>query len=457
MTHYHCFRALAPLALLVLGFAWASPASADGRTETVEFAIGDDKMVMELPAWSSLPRQQGGDDQLQAWWTGTVGKSEVLVELRTFSRKEYDLQDPEGVASFTVWTEQQGQGAGDRRFSFDERTLVKGTYGALPYGVVCTGTLPSKADPRGELILLGGVMDKVAYALTYTCTPALAEADRGRVLEALRTGVQADCKKIDPKWSKEEIAAALTVLEPDAKRRKKWKRVVRTEHYIIFTNSGAGKLFAKKMESFYDTIQKVFPFEEVPGRRLMPVYLYKLPKGYYEFCARVPKWTRGQAEATMGHAWLDYYATSYASPNDPVHIHEAAHQVFANRLYLTGGGSWFQEGVAEYLATKPGHRKAYAKSAARRGRYSPFDVFIRTEDLIAGGQQSAHEAYLQAASIIEFVRDGKFHPKKFQDFIRRMGMVMPNNEEAIEQVLQDVYGVDVAGFEEAWLAYWKKR
>ncbi|HVS17036.1 MAG TPA: hypothetical protein VMT18_00445, partial [Planctomycetota bacterium] len=84
---------------------------------------------------------------------------------------------------------------------------------------------------------------------------------------------------------------------------------LRTDHFIVLTNSSGGKLFAKKMEECYATIQETFPFPEVEGRRLMPVFLFKTPQHYYEYYSKRANTTLEQAARSKGHAWLDYYAT----------------------------------------------------------------------------------------------------------------------------------------------------
>ena len=44
------------------------------------------------------------------------------------------------------------------------------------------------------------------------------------------------------------------------------------------------------------------------------------------------------------------------------------HQVFGNRLRLDGGGSWFQEGVAEYICTRESERTD-AANLVKKGRH----------------------------------------------------------------------------------------
>src|SRR6185503_19614264 len=77
---------------------------------------------------------------------------------------------------------------------------------------------------------------------------------------------------------------------------KKFDKPARTEHYIILTCSSGGKLFGQKMEECYTAIQKMYPFPEVPGRKLMPVFLFRTPDEYYEFFSKVHKITIDDAK-----------------------------------------------------------------------------------------------------------------------------------------------------------------
>ena len=68
------------------------------------------------------------------------------------------------------------------------------------------------------------------------------------------------------------------------------------------TNASAGNLFARKMEEYYERIRKVFPFREVKGRRLMPVFLFKRQDQYHRYCRDVGEMSLNEAKATKGHA-----------------------------------------------------------------------------------------------------------------------------------------------------------
>ena len=216
------------------------------------------------------------------------------------------------------------------------------------------------------------------------------------------------------------------------------------------------------MEENYDEIAKAFPFEEVEGMRLMPVFLFLTRDQYNEFYAKIADTSIAAAQRTGGHAWRDYYATWYEAPGDPVHIHECTHQIFKNRLRINGGGSWFQEGVAEYIETSENDRNEVASQVAK-GRHTPLRDFVQLRSLLHSskddirGGSAAGNHYKQAALLIEFLRESKFGKKKFQEFLHRIGKLERNDLAAIERGLLEVYGVDIDGLQEEFVAYWKKR
>ena len=194
----------------------------------------------------------------------------------------------------------------------------------------------------------------------------------------------------------------------------------------------------------------------------MPVFLFKTSDEYFEFYSKIAGITIEDAKRSKGHSWRDYYATWYDAPGDPVHIHEATHQIFSNRLGLGGGGSWFQEGVAEYMSTKPGDRSA-AAGQVKRGKHVPLAQFITIPSLLmsadkdAPGGDKGQENYEEAAVLIEFLRESKWAKERFPAFLTRIGHIARDDPAEIESAIQDVYGVDLAGLEQRWTEYCKKR
>jgi hypothetical protein len=262
-------------------------------------------------------------------------------------------------------------------------------------------------------------------------------------------------------WTDEEVEQRWREFAPDDAI-DKLDGAIRTDHYVIIGNSSGSKAFARKMEECYETIQEIFPFPEVEGRKLMPVFLFRTPEQYYAYYSKRASIPLEKARRSKGHAWLDYYATWYEAPNDPVHIHEATHQIFANRLYLSGGGSWLQEGVAEYVETRPNERGGAAR-LVKKGRHTPLREFVAIPSLLMSasedvkGGNEAGDHYKQAALLIEFLRESRFAKARFEQFLHAAGSVPRNDVEAIEEVTRRVYAVDLDGLDAEWQAWAKKR
>ncbi|MDH3591437.1 MAG: hypothetical protein OER88_06140 [Planctomycetota bacterium] len=387
-------------------------------------------------------------EQVKGAWTGTIGASDVHVELRVFSGERFRFFQPGAVTRMLAANRAEREGG----FRFATRELVDGPFGAEPFASVCSGPIEG-----GSVLTFGGLLDgKSSYSIVIEARPALSDADRKVAIAMVKNGIEVVCNPVDPRWTEKEAQARWNAAVRDEATRKGLRKVRRTKHYIIFTNSSGGALFAKKMEQYYKTIQKTFPFAERKARRLMPVFLLRTREEYVKFTVHNARMNMAQAAATKGHAFLDYYATYYESPNDPVHIHEATHQIFKNRLHLDGGGSWFQEGVAEYMSTRRSARKAWARRAARDDKHVGFRDFVTIRTLIANPYTDGKSAYLQAASLIDFLRDGKWQRDKFPAFLEEIGTLRRADADAIEAKLKAIYGTELQGLEEAWQKHWKR-
>jgi len=277
----------------------------------------------------------------------------------------------------------------------------------------------------------------------------------------LKSGVVYKGTARNAKWTDDEARERWNRDAPEATH-KKLEKPLRTEHYLILTNSSSGKKFAEAMEKCYAAVQKMYPFEDVAGQRLLPVFLFRTPDEYYDYYAKIASISVEAARRTKGHAWHDYYATWFEALNDPVHVHEGTHQIFSNRMHLGGGGSWFQEGVAEYMSTTPNDRNPSA-SLVKKGKHVPLAEFVKMKSLIystdekAAKGDSAEENYHQAALLIEFLRESKWGKAHFQDFVHTIGRIRSNDSAAIDRGLQSVYGCDLKGLEGQWIEYCKKR
>lgn len=248
--------------------------------------------------------------------------------------------------------------------------------------------------------------------------------------------------------------------------RTKFKDPIRTAHYVVLTNSSCGKSFGEKMEQNYRRIRDLFPFNEIPGARPLPILLFRTGEEFRSFLVDSMGYSPKAAKCVKGVARGELYATWYESPVDPVHLHEATHQLIETRLGLHGGGSWFHEGLAEYAATSRNDRNAVANRIAA-GNAPSWMELIESRDLGADDTHergafgsratTARERYLHAALLIEFLKESEFAKAKFVRFLRAVGSCPRNDLAAIDAALLDVYGEGVTALDERFVKWCRRR
>ncbi|MBI5364567.1 MAG: hypothetical protein HZA53_15425 [Planctomycetes bacterium] len=403
------------------------------------------------------PREK--NEQIRVGWRGMLGKSRLSILLYALPVAKFSFAEPEDVNDLIL----RNQLERDPSFAFEHTDLVSGAFGYAALGAIGWGALHSKdgAKVESSYFVLGGLLEKDGYSLEVVATPPIDAAGERAVLDFLHTGVVYAGKQLDPKWTDDEHRERWLRDVPEDLQ-KKLEKPVRTEHYIFLSNTASAKDMAKSMEANYAVIQKTYPFEERPSRRLMPVFLFRTAAEYHSFYAKVLQSTVETAARSKGVAYQDFYATYFEAKGDPVHIHEGTHQVFRNRLRLGGGGSWFQEGVAEYICTRATER-VEATNAVKKERHTKLAEFIAVKSLLRDAKtdkksgDTAMSQYLQAALLIEFVHESKWSKDKFQDWVHAIGLCPDNNVVAIERATQATLGVDLAELEKRWVEYCKKR
>ncbi|HPF13443.1 MAG: hypothetical protein H6830_06670 [Planctomycetes bacterium] len=403
--------------------------------------------------------------QIQGMWSGRIGETKFTLSLSFLEKDLFGFEEPNDVlriAEYNLPTPTSGDPEHPGQAQFSKTEYREGPYGYVP--VAWLGLFATKAETRevNHQLFLCGLTERVGYSLEVRTDPALVEADRAAVLDWLWGAIRYDGPTRDPNWTDEEAEARWKRDAPEKVQEKGLFLVYRTKYYIILTNIGKSttKDFGKKLDANYEAIREVFPFEDMPAQRLLPVFYFVDSDQYHDWCERV---FQDRRETSAGVAFGDVYATYHQSTLAPVHIHEATHQIFQNRLHLSGGGSWFQEGVAEYMAATPGDLSS-VKNLVKRDAYKHFDKFFVLDSLLddadterVTGGSDAGESYAQAAALIEFARHSKFGAAKFQEFVHTMGAVPRGDLPAIDAALQKVYQVDIAGFEAEFRKYWLAR
>jgi hypothetical protein len=453
-----------PSALFLLALAvplCAGPTQAEDSTQPLVLeSVG---LRIQPPPLTELVLKPHASDEMLAWWQGKLGDHTVDAKLIFIPREQHSFSEPEDLLNLIAEYVSKIPG-----YRFQEIDFEEGEFGYAPYAAL--GTAPTTIGTRetARNLVLGGVLAKGGYYIWVSISPPPIGNDTAaeELRQWLLDGVRYEGEKRDQKWNEEEVEFRWKQFAPeglDSKKELKKLKLLRTKHYIIMTNSGGGKSFGKEMEKCYKAIKKVYPFQEVEGRRLMPVFLFQEKGEYNEFFSKKAGISIAEAAKSKGHASGDYYATYYDAPQDPVHIHEATHQIFSARLGLTGAGSWFQEGVAEYMSENSNLLENYGGYRARKGTFTPLEEFFQIESLLysAGedttGAGGAGSNYTMAATIILFLRESKFGKKKFQEFLHEVGVQPRNNVEYIGRAVQKVYGVSIPELQEEYAKFWKKK
>ncbi|MCP5021787.1 MAG: hypothetical protein GY930_08410 [bacterium] len=442
----------------------ATPAVANTDSETTVRYEGQ-HLEIDLGALQELKTLQDESmGQVQSRWSGKIGETELLVKMIFLPAKKFRFAEPRDVLEIMEFNLAPPPGSKnmDAKQTFLETEVFEGPFGYVPVGWMGIHGIQKGTRITQHELHFCGLTQGIGYSIEVQTSKALNPTDRPAILKWLTSCVKYDGPTRDANWTDEEVNKRWERDAPEKVKEKSKLFVWRTKYYLIMTNVGKGttKKFGAKLDENYDIIRSVYPFEDVPAQRLLPIFYFLTPDQYHNWC----QITIGRPmSSSAGVAFGDVYSTYHQSSGAPVHIHEATHQIFKNRLFLDGGGSWFQEGVAEYMSEKPGDLNSI-KSLVKKDRHKPFKKFFSVSSLLGDadtnnvkGGSDAGNSYTQAAAIIEFARHSDFGSEKFLEFVHVIGSVPRNDMAAINKALLKVYDVDVEGFEEEFKKYWLKR
>lgn len=421
----------------------AAPCTADDAP----LEVGKSRLYIRAPQPLTLDSSSTEDCRLT--YSGSIDGSSVGMTVWAYSKKRFPYTSPENLA-LNVEASERTNGAGPK-FAFGVSQAIGGPYGEGGYGMLCTADMPDSTSKTGELFVLCGLLDQHGYYVRVSMSPALPAASRAAFLDALRAGVRAECPGQDVKWSDAEAQNRWASAVRDPQVRRQMKPPTRTAHYIVLTNTGAGARFGTLMEKHFDAVQKVFPDDVGVKLRLLPVLVFAKPDEYYAYYVAATGRTLDVAKKTVGVALLDSYATYEAMRDGPQHIRGATGQYLRNYLRLEGGGWWFRQAIEHYMYAKPSELRGATVDSVRAHSYMPFGKLIPYE---GHGDREDTAPIQQAASVIAFLREGKLKPEKFMEFVRRVSALGKGDTVTFEPVVQEVYGLDLAGLETAWAAYW---
>lgn len=448
-----------PLLLLLAVATGPEPQRFEVLHTTIDLAAPGSALTNVVPSG----RRPAG--QVYEFWRAELDAVKLEIVLRVMPRSEYeDLDAPSDIVEVTEWNRANDDRAAKKAaiFSFDEHRAVPGAFGWISYGWLGVKTLHLDTKPIGTFLDFAVLTRDHGWELEIDAEPALDAAQLERLVETLRLAITYDGPKMEPNWTDEEVEERWRADAPKKVQEDQDLFVVRTEHYLIMTvlKKGTAGEFGKKMDENYERIRSIFPFDDVPGQRLLPIYYFQSDDEYFDFLVGKIGWSREQAERSGGVASGDWYATYHQAINAPVHIHEATHQIFDNRLMLGGGGSWYQEGVAEYMSSNENDLNEL-KRLAKDDEHTPFQKFFVVPSLLmsnegerVSGESNAGLAYAQAAAIIEYVRHSKETRARFLPWIHAVGRTARGDLPSLERATVQTLGFDLAELESRWKAYY---
>lgn len=444
----------------------SSPAVAEVDDET-RIAVPEFELELDF---SGLKELRGGlkrSGQARGQWTAEYDGISATIALTGLTVKDgFDFEGPAEVADIVGNHRGNAQRAKGGSYAFQISKPLEGKFGFVPYGWLAAHDTNIGTKIDGYEILIGGVTKAGAYVLEINLKTRFSDKDWAAFEKWVTKAIVYTGDVLVPEWSEEDAEARWDGSMPESVEGNRNNHVLRTDYYIIFTNVGKStvRAFGKKVDENYEKVKSVFPFEDIPGQKLLPIFYFVQKPEYIDWCVKNISWTKEQAQRSGGVASGDAYSTYHQSANAPVHIHEQTHQIFRNRLHLSGGGSWFQEGVAEYMGSQQSELNE-VKQFAKKGTTQPLAELMTVPSLLqsaAGAKRKtggsvAGGAYTQSASVIEFVKHSKFGRDKFLDWVDAMGSVGRGDLPAIKRGITQVYGVTLEEFEAAYLDYWKGR
>lgn len=451
------------VASLLLAFSLACPQEAPAGTPipaldlTVDFSLFEDL------------KGEAKDHEFQlGWWTGTLDGAELTISLRAYNRKKFKrLRGPGDVEKAYTFNRTNRERENGAVFEFEVSRGLPGAFGELSYGWFSVNERYEGTKLDGHEVVVAGLVPSHGYYFEFTSKKPLTEDTIERIASWASESIRYAGETLDPNWSEGDAEARWERDAPPDVLKAGKRQILRSKYYIIFTDLGpsTARSFIKKADANYEHVRSVFPFEDVEGQRLLPIFYFNGKEAYYDWWVHTLKGKRESAERSAGVASGDVYSTYHQSVNAPVHIHEQTHQIFRNRLRLAGGGSWFQEGVAEYMSVGPGELGEIKRLSQKDDALTPFTEFMVVPSLLMSskkgsrldGGSNSGLAYTYAASVIEFAKHSKFGRDKFLEWVHGIGKVGRGDLPAIEGVTSRVYGVSLTDFETEFRSYWGKR
>ncbi|GEM_PF-6483395 len=324
-----------------------------------------------------------------------------------------------------------------------------GPYGGAPIAGFASGMTRDLKTSRvtGRLFVLSGLLPRQGYLVEAFCPPRGGDRLAERVEDFFRRSIRYRGPLRDPLWTEAEALERWRRSVPSSFPPRP-RHLLRSRRFLVFTTGPKSRALLRALDRIHERTRKLLPFREVPGRRLMPVFLFRSHQEYEEFAAEY------SSRPTLGFAKGDFCAAPYLGPRDPVLAHEVTHQILQNRLFTVGGGLWLQEGIAEYVALG-------GKTLRRRGRIRlpsrpTLSSLLRAWRFEFGDAKPGERVspgYLYSGLFLAFLAEGPSSRGRLPDLVSRLGGFGPAEGGRIEATLTGLLGTTRDELERSWLAW----
>jgi hypothetical protein len=440
--------------------------SRPGTDETVEYPeIG---LKIRLPKLDSLDRQESSTKGCKGSWIGRLGSSEIRILFHVPQGPEYEFAEAEDVVE--SWRNQmldpETHGSDKSKFEFSfggVRTLAE-PCGYAPILALVQSDSKLKDDPshKAWLLIAGGLLADGAWSIRIEADPAPSPAEVQDLTRWMETCVTYEGKVRDPRWSDQDAQAFFKAQAPESLH-KHLQTPVRTEHFIVLTDSTSFGTYVKKLEGKYATIRKALPFEEIAGRRLLPVLLFRTDAEFQAYYRCVYK-MEPKAEVKVGSFVVHHcMVTSCENRDDYEDLFDLTKLVLIDRVRAWGGDRWFKDGLCEYVASKPKER-AMTVTSVKMGAFTPIEKLMDDrawdeldQTAVRRGLTGESDYWEQSAMWIEFLRDGGWPGDSFPRLLATVGGLRRGDQAGVKAAVQSIYGMDLKSLQRRWLEYFAKR
>jgi hypothetical protein len=459
------FAPFAPFALGALGALGALPLQGDPAVVPYK----EHSFTLKLPPLESLEKKDLGE-HCAGEWLGKYKGSDVHFRLYFTPNEQDDFVEPDDVVEGlrdVVTGPDSGRAPEDvgTKFSFGGiRPVAAAAAGTSPIVAVLAIRAWRKEDPKTEglVVLASGLLASKAWLVRLDAWPAPAAEDATALVASVEKCAAYEGKPREAKWTDDEALAYWKKFAPPGSE-KKFEKPLRSEHFIVLTNSTSPGPYAKKLETKYAAIKKILPFEEAKGRRLLPIVLFRTEGEFQTFYRHVYK-METKEDVHDGSLVLDrYLATSCDNDDDYEDMLDLMRLCLWNRQHAQAGGRWFQNGLRTYAATKPKERFE-SLHAVKSGKFTPLETLLdegswaeQDERWEKRGATKEADFWEQSALWMEFFHDGPFPKDAFQRFVETVGAIPEGQSARVKETVESIYGADVASLQKKWVEYFAKR